>query len=114
MERKFEIGDQIICKISGVYGTCIGFYVPTSCEEQTMISTDDGRRYHAPTSLWELYTENCESGIGYADEVSRATILNPYGEYVVKFAQNHGLTILEAVDEPMVKARKAFFEATGM
>lgn len=114
MERKFEIGDRIICKISGVYGTCIGFYVPTSCEEQTMISTDDGRRYHAPTSLWELYTENCESGIGYADEVSRATILNPYGEYVVKFAQNHGLTILEAVDEPMVKARKAFFEATGM
>ena len=114
MERKFEIGDRIICKISGVYGTCIGFYVPTSCEEQTMISTDDGRRYHAPTSLWELYTENCESGIGYADEVSRATILNTYGEYVVKFAQNHGLTILEAVDEPMVKARKAFFEATGM
>ena len=114
MERKFEIGDRIICKISGVYGTCIGFYVPTSCEEQTMISTDDGRRYHAPTSLWELYTENCESGIGYADEVSRATILNPYGEYVVKFAQNHGLTILEAVDEPMLKAKKAFFEATGM
>lgn len=114
MERKFKIGDRVICKISGVYGTCISFYVPTSCEEQTMVLTDDGRRYHAPTSSWEIYTENCESGIGYADEASRVNMLNPYGEYVVKYAQNHGLTILEAVEEPMVKARKAFFEATGM
>lgn len=53
LERKFNIGDRIICGETGVIGKCIKFYIPTACEEQTMVLTDDGRRYHAPTRLWE-------------------------------------------------------------
>ena len=52
-ERKFNIGDRIMCMETGVVGKCIKFYIPTAYEEQTMVMTDDGRRYHAPTSLWE-------------------------------------------------------------
>lgn len=52
-ERKFNIGDRIMCVETGVVGKCIKFYIPTACEEQTMVLTDDGRRYHAPTRLWE-------------------------------------------------------------
>ena len=48
-ERKFNIGDRIMCVETGVVGKCIKFYIPTACEEQTMVLTDDGRRYHAPT-----------------------------------------------------------------
>lgn len=54
MERKFSKGDRVICMTTGVTGKCINFYTPTACAEQTMVITDDGRRYHAPTSEWEL------------------------------------------------------------
>lgn len=40
--------------------------------------------------------------------------LNPAGEYAVKFAENHGISISEALERPMVKARFAFFADTGM
>ena len=40
-------------------------------------------------------------------------ILNPAGEYAVKFARNHGITIEKAMEEPMVKARFEVFNATG-
>ena len=52
MSRNFDIGDKVICVISGVIGIVEKFYVPTSCAEQTMVITQDGRRYHAPTSEW--------------------------------------------------------------
>ena len=52
MKRPFDIGDKVICKASGVIGIVEKFYVPTACAEQTMVITDDGRRYHAPTSEW--------------------------------------------------------------
>lgn len=52
MYRKFAIGDMVICKTSGVTGRVIKFYKPTACEEQTMVVTGDGRKYHAPTSEW--------------------------------------------------------------
>lgn len=57
MNRRFNIGDRIICTESGVIGKCIKFYVPTACEEQTMVITDDGRKYHAPTREWKLVIE---------------------------------------------------------
>ena len=47
----------MICKESGVVGKVLRFYVPTASEEQTMILTDDGREYHAPTSTWCKITE---------------------------------------------------------
>lgn len=40
-------------------------------------------------------------------------LLNPAGQYAVKFAQNHGISIDEAMEQPMVKARFEFFNATG-
>lgn len=53
--RNFEIGDLVICIESGVIGRVLRFYVPTACEEQTMVLTRDGRQYHAPTRFWEKY-----------------------------------------------------------
>lgn len=50
--RGFKIGDEVVCKTSGVVGTVIKFYVPTACAEQTMVETAEGRKYHAPTSEW--------------------------------------------------------------
>lgn len=52
MERNFEIGDRVVCKQSGVVGVAIRFYKPTACAEQTMVRTEDGRKYHAPTYEW--------------------------------------------------------------
>ena len=44
-----QIGDKVMCIESGVKGIVVKKYYPTACEEQTMIKTDDGRLYHAPT-----------------------------------------------------------------
>lgn len=52
MKRDIEIGDKVICTESGVSGIVEKFYYPTSCVEQTMVRTADGRQYHAPTSTW--------------------------------------------------------------
>lgn len=43
-----KIGDKVVCD-TGVQGIVIRQYVPTACEQQTMIETLDGRKYHAPT-----------------------------------------------------------------
>jgi hypothetical protein len=52
MKREINIGDRVICKSTGVRGIVEKFYIPTSCAEQTMVVTYDGRRYHAPTTEW--------------------------------------------------------------
>lgn len=52
MNRIFEIGDKVKCIESGVCGIVTRFYYPTACAEQTMVRTEDGRQYHAPTSMW--------------------------------------------------------------
>lgn len=113
MNRKFNIGDRIICTTTPVVGKCIKFYVPTASTEQTMVLTDDGRKYHAPTSEWKLYSNAQIRGYD-CDEINNQNLLNPYGEYLIKFAHNHGLSIDEAAEQPMIKARKIFFDATGM
>ncbi len=41
-------------------------------------------------------------------------LFNPAGEYALKFAKNHGISIAEAMEKPMVKARFAYFADTGM
>ena len=43
-----KIGEKVVCD-TGVKGIVIRQYFPTACEQQTMIVTLDGRRYHAPT-----------------------------------------------------------------
>lgn len=47
-----KVGDKVICKESGVIGIVIKQYYPTSCEQQTMVECEDGRKYHAPTRTW--------------------------------------------------------------
>ena len=44
---------------------------------------------------------------------SKETLLNPAGKYAAEFAENHGISIAEAMETPMVKARFVFFESTG-
>ena len=109
MEGNFELGDMVICESTNVAGKAIRFYTPTACEQQTMVRTEDGRKYHAPTRMWRKITE-----IERLENIVEKKLLNPYGEYAVKFAENHGITINEAMQQPMVKARLEFFNATGM
>lgn len=113
MDRKFNIGDWVICKSSGVIGKVIRFYLPTACAEQTMVDTTDGRKYHAPTSEWVRISDG-KVLEGLVQERLQRKMLNPYGEYVLKFAENHGISISEAYKQPMVKARYDFFCKTGM
>lgn len=40
-------------------------------------------------------------------------MLNPAGEYAVTFARNHGMSIAEAMEQSMVKARFEVFNKTG-
>lgn len=111
MNRRFNIGDRIICTESGVIGKCIKFYVPTACEEQTMVITVDDRKYHAPTRMWRLLQE--DEAIGYVND-GTSELLNPYGKYLCKFAKNHNMSIQEATEQPIVKARLDYFNKTGM
>ena len=46
-----KVGDKVMCS-TGVEGTVIKIYMPTSCEQQIMVSTSDGRLYHAPAVMW--------------------------------------------------------------
>ena len=68
MCRKFNIGDRVICKDSGVIGIVLRFYVPTSCPEQTLVKTDDGREYHAPTNTWNKCGINVKPKLLGSDE----------------------------------------------
>lgn len=103
--RRFEIADLVICRETGVVGRVIKFYVPTASEEQTMVRTLDGRKYHAPTRMWEKYNMSGRTG--------GEKTLNPAGEYATRFAQNHRMSIAEAMEHPMVQARFRVFQEAG-
>ena len=49
-----------------------------------------------------------------ASAESDEKLLNPAGEYAVKFAENHGISVDEAMREPMVKARFAAYAVGGI
>lgn len=116
--RNFDIGDNVICLESGVIGTVLRFYIPTACEEQTLVQTADGPDYHAPTRTWRKLSANEKVGYiadcsfkGFISGIDLASgpditggLLNKHGKYVTTFARNHGLTISEAHEQPMVKA----------
>lgn len=53
-----------------------------------------------------------ESAIDVYEKNSQK-LLNPYGEYLLKFAKNHGITVSEASEHPTVKARYEYFVKTG-
>lgn len=66
----FQIGDRVVCMVSGVRGTVVHQYVPTASEQQTMICTDNGLLYHAPTRTFRKEEELSEQDI--CDIVSRS------------------------------------------
>lgn len=53
MNNKINVGDKVICIVSGVSRIVIKQYVPTASEEQTMVVCTDDRKYHAPTRLFK-------------------------------------------------------------
>jgi len=120
-KNTLRLGDWVICEDSGVVGRIINFYTPTSCEEQIMVKTCNGRRYHAPKRLWKHYQFGTTATQVFTDELafmernpnlsrppellaSEGSLLNPHGQYAIKFAQNHGISINEALEHPTVKA----------
>jgi len=40
-------------------------------------------------------------------------MLNPYESYVSQYAKNHGISVVEAENRPMCKARLEYFNKTG-
>ena len=107
---KFYIGERVICSESGVIGDIIKFYKPTASEEQIMVRTLDGLEYHAPARTWKP----CQLGLDLAHRKDMTgSLLNPYGEYVMKFAKNHGISIDAALQHPTCKARLEYFNQTG-
>lgn len=89
MNREFDLEDIVICRKSGVIGKVIKIYVPTACEEQTMVMTEDGRKYHAPTSYWTKMKEA---------STEERTLLNQHEEYAISFARKRGMSIHEAFE----------------
>ena len=61
----------------------------------------------------EVITEHKDL-IHHVAQCTGQPLLNPYGEYLLKFAHNHGMTVDEAAKQPMVKARLEVFNATGI
>lgn len=47
-----EIGDRVVCMVSGVKGVITKIYTPTASSRQIMVRMEDGRLYHAPYSTW--------------------------------------------------------------
>lgn len=47
--KEIKIGDRVAKYPEKITGIVVKQYYPTACGHQTMIQTDDGRLYHAPT-----------------------------------------------------------------
>lgn len=50
-----------------------------------------------------LYAEVCK-------DAGMDEVINGHGKYVAQFARNHGMSIAEAYEQPMVKAHKKAWE----
>lgn len=103
---KLQVGDWVICTVSNVVGRIVKFYTPTASEEQIMVMTRDGKRYHAPARTWKHYHFGNRTAGLYIDE--HASLLNTHGQYAAKFADNHGICIDAALEHPTVKAHKEY------
>lgn len=96
MDRNFEVGDRIMCVTTGVVGLCLEFYMPTGCEEQTMVLTDEGRRYHAPTSEWVVTAKVDPRGYE-GEETVNNEFLKTYEEQNVSYLDDYKKSIVEMV-----------------
>ena len=120
-KRKFDKGDKVICRESGVYGAVIKFYTPTACEEQTLIRTDDGRKYHAPTRIFDVCTNGLKPGKVYIDEFAfigvdlatgpdRVTYLNAYNEHYISLLNLKSDTSLaKTYEKEMTQAYRNYY-----
>lgn len=54
----FQIGDEVVCIPTGVRGRVVKQYYPTASAQQTMIRTENGLLYHAPTYDFRKEKEN--------------------------------------------------------
>lgn len=66
--RKFEIGSKVYHSESNITGVILRFYTPTSCEEQIVIRTSDGRMFHAPTNEFKSYISGNKPSMTIIDE----------------------------------------------
>lgn len=96
MDRNFEVGDRIMCVTTGVVGLCLEFYTPTGCEEQTMVLTDDGRRYHAPTREW-MVTAKVEPRGYEGEETENNEFFNSYSGQNASVLEDYKQSIVEMV-----------------
>lgn len=55
----------------------------------------------------------CKKKKKAASDNADKKMLNPAGEYAAKFAENHRMSISDALEHPMVKAGMDFFNQTG-
>lgn len=76
--------------------------------------------YMTPCNYCAKFDKWCDKTCNRKDTVASVVhnetsekMLNPAGEYAIKFANNHGISIAEAMEQPMVKARFDVFNATG-
>lgn len=109
-----KLGDIVVNRNNGLIGQAIKSYKPTGAEDQIMVETFDGRQYHAPAAEWmEVYislcpdekfgiqdasrflsaVQNTSGALPIMSATDNCVMLNPYGEYVLRFAKNHGMTI---------------------
>ncbi len=105
-----KVGDKVMNLITSVTGTIIEIYKPTGASEQIIVETQDGGKYHAPTNKWVPI--NVGFNLSFVPDFTEE-LLNPYGRYVVSMAKNHGISVDEAIQKPICKARLEYFNKTG-
>ena len=111
MDRKFEVGDRIVCVTTGVVGLCLDFYTPTGCEEQTMVLTDDGRRYHAPTSEW-IVTAKVDPRGYEGEETENNEFLKSCDDYAATSVKNQDTSYLDNYKRSIVEMVCSVFQQT--
>ena len=74
-------------------------------------------QYETPCGWCARLNKECPEKGGCKPKKAKAVahekeekLLNPVGEYAAKLAENHGMSIAEAMKEPMVKAYAQVYE----
>lgn len=114
-DKPIQIGDTVINTESGVIGKVIKQYYPTSCAEQTMVITTDGRKYHAPTSTWKHFDGDCNYAAPCtvsAGMMAAAPVMVKHDYWDIKIDANTTITIdLEDLKEQM---KRDFYKSAGL
>ena len=61
----------------------------------------------------EACFENQMEAVSFLVKSVEPPLLNTHGEYVLKFAKNHGISVAEAYVHPMVKAHLEYFQSAA-